>query len=161
VPGYKGPACAGFELGAPRFQALGRVRKRVDADGNEVHVLPDFLSEFLLHACEGGSERRADSGAVGEDEIDCDFLSFDQVAVEMKRVSLLVQDFNIRNHQFLSFTNSDTRNHLFLSNGSGGFTHRLQIHLALRTRAFLRRLNFGMHWARVSLYSARRRYRQL
>src|SRR6185369_8609024 len=79
VAGDERPAWSGFELRAPRFQTLRRVSQRIDADGNEIHVLSNLLTELALHACKRGAERRTDRRAIRKDEVDCDCLAFDEV----------------------------------------------------------------------------------
>src|SRR5690349_2182989 len=95
VSSDEGPTITGVEFCAPRFEPFGCVGRRIDADGNEANIATDLVAEFFLHASESCAERRTDRRAGREDEIDHDCLTFDEIRVEMKLASVLIEHLDI------------------------------------------------------------------
>src|SRR5581483_4453641 len=79
----------------PRLEALRRVVCRIDADRDERHVRR--IADERLCAREIRAQERTHRRAARVDEIDRDDAAFDEIAIEMQRLSGLRDHLDIRN----------------------------------------------------------------
>src|SRR5262249_22626866 len=91
-----------LELIAPRFESCGSVSQWIDADLDQVNVFTYFVAHLFLQTGKGCIERRRNCGTVCKDEGDRHGLVFDQVGVEMKRVTYLVENLDLRDNHVVA-----------------------------------------------------------
>jgi hypothetical protein len=98
-PGHQRPAGAGAELLRPGLEARGCVGDGIDGDRDQVHVAAGPVSQQRAQLAERRRERRADRGAVGEDEVDGHHLARDEIGAETELTAFLVQHGDVRHVQ--------------------------------------------------------------
>src|ERR1051326_9505579 len=90
------PAWSGVKFFGKRVQTFGCIDAWVHADRDQLQRQSAFFG-ILLHSPKGCGEWRATGGTGREDEVDRDCFAFDQIAVEIELLAVLIIDASVRN----------------------------------------------------------------
>src|SRR5580704_2699750 len=90
VTRQQAPARFGTKLGSPRFHPLGSVGRRVNAHRDELDILSQRLTKFRLQPAKVCSHQRTDGRTSRENQAQRGDPSSYQIAVQVDRLSILV-----------------------------------------------------------------------